>query len=434
MYSDIAFFFLIGGYGCGKTSSLVDATLKAIDYFSGKKDSEGKNPKIGVCGITLTFLKKTFSGALIQALENTKSLYKEDKANNIIYVAGVELHLTAIEDEKKIFGFDWCAAVVDELDELDTYKAVTVVKTLNERCRQRINGARRPFIVFATTSQGLKGTYQTIKSFDKNGIGYFLVRGETKDNTSLDQDKVAELYKMYSEKEVDCLLRGLFVAIDSNKPYPAYDPSKCIHHTDLFTDVKPEETIYIGQDFNSGFNKAVALIVRDGIIYAIKEYSFSELRIAPKVLRYDFPKNEIKWIPDATGSEKVSLFRKELRSYNIRIVLRRKNPLIADRTFLVNKLLDNGRFFVCPICKNLDNALLIRENDPKTGLPKKGTTESAPDHICDSLEYALTYMVQWIRELADVYRVTLGRKIMKRIEAGLEDAQDNSYEEIGDSA
>ena len=170
-------------HNCGKTSALVDATIKAIKYFAGKKDMEGKNPKIGICGITLTFLKKTFSGALIQVFDSTKTLYNYDKANNIIYVAGVELHLTGIYEEKDIFGFDWCAALVDELDELETYKAINVVKSINERCRQRIAGKRAPFLAFATTSQGLKGTYQVVHSLKKSGVGYVLIRGRTKDNT-----------------------------------------------------------------------------------------------------------------------------------------------------------------------------------------------------------------------------------------------------------
>ena len=367
---------------------------------------------------------------------------------------------------------------------------------------------------------------------------------------------------MYSPKEVECYLEGKFVSVDSGKPYPDYDPVKCKTDHDLFDSVQPEETVYIGQDFNSGFNKAVALIVRDGIIYIIKEYSFPDLRSAPKVMRYDFPKNVIKWIPDATGSEKVMLFRKELRAHGIRVMMRKKNPLVADRIFLINKLFYTGRMYVCPFCKNLDNDLIIRQNDPKSGLPMKGTSESAPDHLCftgetkiatnkglvridnikigdmiltrngykkctasmktghkevhkyrigdkticctedhpiftidsgmvpaknlicssmcvtlttwhteslsysivsassaqervlvgmrdvynitvegdheyfadgvlvsncDSLEYAVTYMVQWLKELKDIYSVTLGRRLQHRIEAGLVNEKDAAY-------
>lgn len=553
-------------HNCGKTSALVDSVLRAIKAFAGKKDLEGRTPKIGVCGITLTFLKKTFAGALIQVFDATKTRYNYDKANNIIYVAGVELHLTAIIEEKDIFGYDWCCAFVDELDELETYKAINVVRAINERTRQVIPGARPAFISFATTSQGLKGTYQVVKSFERDGIGYFLIRGETKANTALDKKKVEDMYKLYSKKEVECLLEGKFVSIDSGKPYPDYDPVKCKMRSDLFDSVEENETIYIGQDFNSGFNKAVALIIREGIIFAIKEYSFPDLRSAPKVMRYDFPKNLIKWIPDATGSEKVMLFKKELRANGIKVMMRSRNPPIQDRTFLVNKLFYSGRMFVCPFCKDLDNALVIRQNDPKTGLPMKGKTESAPDHLCfagetkiatnkglvridnikigdmiltrngykkctasmktghkevhkyrigdkticctedhpiftvdsgmlpakdltrssmcvtlntwhteslsysivsassapesvrvgmmdvynitvegdheyfadgvlvsncDALEYAITYMVLWLRELKDIYTVTLGRRIEKRIEAGLSNAEDENYVDDG---
>ena len=39
-FPDVRFFYLIGGYACGKTSGLSYATIEAIRYFSGKRDKE----------------------------------------------------------------------------------------------------------------------------------------------------------------------------------------------------------------------------------------------------------------------------------------------------------------------------------------------------------------------------------------------------------
>jgi hypothetical protein len=569
VFPEARFFFLIAGYAAGKTSSLVYAVLKLIDYYSGKVDEEGNPPKIGVCGITLTFLKKTFSGALVTALRQSKSIYNYDKAHNIIYVAGVELHLTPIANEEDMFGFNWCigsqepiqtrkglvpiqnirvgdevltrqgykkvravmykgykpvhrltaedgnnvlltkdhrvftqendfieaqhltssmtlvtttaeedlkntkvssisselryehvydievedaheffaggilvhncAAVIDELDELPTYTAVAIVKSINDRCRQVVKGARPPFLAFATTSQGLKGTYQVVMNFVRKGINHIIIRARTKDNIHLPKEYVESQYAIYNEKEQQCLLEGKFISIDSGLVYPDYDPSHNRLETSLYDTVLPNETIYIGQDFNVGFNKATACVVREGVLYAIKEYSFPDIRRAPEVFRYDFRFNRIKWVPDATYNHHLPEFKKELRSNRIEVIYRTKNPLVKDRAFLINKMLYVRRLYIASECKELDNALVIRQIDKNTGAPAKGKGEGAPDHIADTLEYVSAYCVSWLKEFRDLYKVTLGRRIDKRVEAGLttedaekysEDVENATFEEL----
>lgn len=424
--------YLAEGYinhNSGKTSSLVDATLKAIQYYSGKLDNEGKPPKIGVCGITLTFLKKTFVGSLVASFRQTKSQYNYDKAHNVIYVAGVELHLTPIINEEDIYGYDWACAVVDELDELPTYTAVAVVKSINDRCRQSVKGTRPPFLVFATTSQGLKGTYQVVQSFRKKGINHVIIRARTKDNIFLPKEYVQSQYAIYNEKEKRCLLEGEFISIDSGLVYPDYDPSRNKVEYSLYETVQPNEIVYVGQDFNTGFNKAVAFVVREGILYAVKEYTFPDVRRAPEVYRYDFRENRIKWIPDATYNQHLPEFRKELRQNRIEVVYRSKNPLVKDRAFLINKLFHVERMVVGQECRDLDNALIIRQIDKNTGLPMKGKGEAAPDHVCDAAEYVAAYCTAWLKEFRDLYKVTLGRRMEKRIEAGLTTEEEEKYSE-----
>ena len=744
-FPEIRFFFLLAGYASGKTSGLGDALLRAVMYYSGKKDKEGKPPKIGVCGITLTFLKKTFSGSFVQNLSTTKSSYVYDKAHNIIYVAGVELHLTPIANEEDIFGYDWSCAFIDELDELPTHTAVAVVKAINDRCRQNIEGCRSPFITFATTSQGIKGTYQVVENFKRIGVNFMIIRGKTRDNIYLPKEYVDSMYAIYNEKERKCLLEGEFVSIDSGLVYPDYNPSLNRADFDLYQTVKADEIVYIGQDFNCiegydcvvtskgllqirdtlvgtrvltrkgyrkiltkknngtkivvrcgnvwttldhmfitpkgdeprwkisdyyclkkqsklklhyaktlevmqkellscltelygedtkirstlitkvekepdgctekytknisvrylseklftiktelliivlriskylqekntskhttqgkelndigkkvsskkkgllatcavkhlqeiskqqryaeqnasmlgrenegidfteqylklkaesvfgkldvrmvqllvnpfrklvdavmlslkeklslftalhalkpvkifqngrvlygverevydievedsheffangilvhncGFNKAVACIVRGGVLFAVKTYNFPDVRRAPEVFRYDFPESRIKWIPDATSNATLPEFKKELRAHRIEIVYRKSNPLVRDRTFLINKLFFAERLVVCAICGDLDKALIMRQTDKKTGMPMKGQGEEAPDHLNDGLEYAAFYCITWVKDFRDFYKITLARRIAKRIEAGFSKEEDETY-------
>ena len=300
-------------------------------------------------------------------------------------------------------------AYVDELDELDTQTAMAVVKSINDRCRQQVEGFRTPFMVYTTSSQGLKGTYQTIMHFKRSGIGYVLMRARTRDNTYLPKDYVDNMYSIYNEKETACLLEGQFVSIDSGLIFPDYNPDINKLDTDLYEYVRDNKLpVYIGQDFNGFGNNAVAFAVISGAIVAIKDYEFPDIRRAPEVFRYDFPENEILWIPDMTYKEHFVEFKKELRTFKIKIAYRSCNPLVGDRNFACNKLFVAQRLFICPMCKGLEDTLLTWQKDPRTGLPSKGG-KGAPDHKGDCLGYVVHYLLSWKRELKPLYAVTLER-------------------------
>ena len=301
-------------------------------------------------------------------------------------------------------------AYVDELDELDTQTAMAVVKSINDRCRQQIDGFRTPFMAYTTSSQGLKGTYQTIMHFQKSGIGYVLMRARTKDNIFLPKDYVANMYSIYNEKEIACLLEGQFVSIDSGLIFPDYHKDKNMLDTDLYDYVRDnsENTVYIGQDFNGFGNNAIAFAIINGCIVAIKDYELPDIRRAPEVFRYDFPNNKIVWIPDMTYKEHFVEFKKELRVFNINIAYRSCNPLVGDRNFACNKLFIAERLFICPMCKDTERTLMTWQKDPKTGLPMKGG-KGAPDHKGDCLGYVVHYLLSWCRELKPLYDVTLRR-------------------------
>lgn len=300
-------------------------------------------------------------------------------------------------------------AYVDELDELDTGTAMAVVKSINDRCRQQVDGFRTPFMAYTTSSQGLKGTYQTVMHFQKSGIGYVLMRARTRDNIYLPKDYVDNMYSIYNEKEIDCLLEGKFVSIDSGLVFPDYHPDVNKLDSDLYEYCRDNgHTIYIGQDFNGFGNNAVAFAIVEGAIVCIKDYEFPDIRRAPEVFRYDFPTNEIVWIPDMTYKEHFAEFKKELRIFNIKIAYRSCNPLVGDRNFACNKLFVAQKLFICPMCKGMESTLMTWQKDPRTGQPNKGG-QGAPDHKGDCMGYVVHYLLSWKRELKPLYRVTLER-------------------------
>lgn len=418
VFPNIKFFFQVAGYASGKTSGLVHSVNKAIKEMLGKKDKEGHNPKILVASKNITFLARTWTNSFEQNLISTGSEYRYDKAKNIITVGNIEILLIGTEEPDDIYGYSAVCSFCDELDELPTQTAMEAVKSLNERTRQQVDGFRPPFLCFTTSAQGLKGTYQTIMHFKKRGIGYVLMRARTRDNIYLLPEDVKTLYSIYNEAERRCVLEGEFLSIDSGLVFPDYNPEKNKLDEDLYDYCRDNNfTIYIGQDFNVQNNNAIAFAIIGDAIIAIKEYQFPDIRRAPEVFRYDFPTNEIIWIPDMTYKEHFVEFKKELRIFNIKIAYRSCNPLVGDRNFACNKLFVAEHLFICPMCQDLEKTLLTWQKNPKTGQPMKGGN-GAPDHKGDCLGYVVHYLLSWKKELKHLYRVTLDRIYSKRKATG----------------
>jgi hypothetical protein len=107
---------------------------------------------------------------------------------------------------------------------------------------------------------------------------------------------------------------------------------------------------------NTGYNRASAYIVREGVIYGIKYYDFPDPQDAPSVFRHDFPEQRIIWLPDVTIKDSFPQFSKELRRHGIQIGYRKKSPLVEDSCFLANKLFKLERLQICKIAGDLAEA------------------------------------------------------------------------------
>ena len=306
------------------------------------------------------------------------------------------------------------ASFLDELSELPPDVCMEAIKAINERTRQTVKDFRNPFIISVSSSQGLDGQYMAMEHFKRNGISYVYIRGETKDNIYLKKSDIDNLYKIYNETERKVYLEGYFLSVKTSLVFSDYDPKRNMLAVDLFDQLEPDDTVYIGQDFNSWGCAGVACVVKKGAIIVIKDYDIPDIRRAPEIFRYDFPTQKIVWIPDATATSFYTQFKKELWAKNIKVAYRKSNPLVQDRVFVINKLLYSERMFVCPIAKSVEHSLLTHQFDAKTGHPMKGG-KGAPDHISDAMGYAVYHIMCWVKDLKDLYKVTLGRSKISRI-------------------
>ncbi len=350
---------------------------------------------------TISLLKKTVVADFVKWMLQTGSRYNFNSSSNVITVGKMRFLLLASGRPEDIYGPNVHVSLSDEMDELEQTKCIEAHRAIQERTRLTLPDGHKPFTVFTTTAQGFKGTYQIIEQYKEAGTPYVLVRGKTKDNTSLDPGYVKRLYSLYTPNEQLAFLEGHFVNLTSGRVYPEFDPR---HEVDPF-DIYPNETVHIGQDLNQGYSKAVAFIIRNQTLYAVKEWSFPDIGRAPEAFRHAFPPNPILWYPDNSGKPILGGYVDEASSFGVEIVWTGRNPSILDRIFNMNKMLRVDRLKVFKTLKEWPMALRTRGFD-KNGVPEKGKGPTSPDHVCDSAEYAAFWIVANMQEFADLYELT----------------------------
>jgi len=394
-FPDIPYHFLIGGYGCGKSFSGVLLILKLYYQYNGK------NVVFGIGGTSQTLLRKTLLTDLFKTLETGGIAYSHNKLEHIVTIGTVQFIYIGTASPEQIYAYNFSGFICDELDELPQEKAIDAFKAIQERTRVVLPDGRNPVSIFMTTAQGLRGTYRIIQDLKESGTPYIKIRGLTKDNTTLSSDYVNRLYSLYTDNERSAFLEGNFVDLYTGRVYPEYIETQ--HLVGSFP-IDPLEPIYIGQDINSGFSKGVAFVIRDQNMFAVKEYSFPVLGDAPRLIRNDFPTNEVFWYPDASAKEIMAGYQKEVKSMGIRLRIGTVNPSVTERIFTVNKLFRTGRLKVFKDLKQYPIALKTRQFD-KRGDPEKGQGPKAPDHICDAGEYVIWRLVSSLPIFRDLYDI-----------------------------
>ena len=379
-YPDISNFFLLGGYGCGKSFTGVLVILKLYSMF------KGYNVTVGIGGTSQTMLRLTLLSDLFKQLNLAHIKYTHNKQEHVIIIGTVNFVYINCSNPEVIFAYNFTAFIFDELDELPQQTAIEAFTAVQERSRVLCPNGRKAIFIGLTTAQGLKGCFQIVNMLREKGEKYVLIRGLTKNNTTLDPDYVKRLYNLYSPEEREAFLEGKFVNLTTGRVYKDFDERVCVYDPkEIEYNFEP---IAIGQDLNSGFSKAAAIYEKNGIYYIYKEFSFNIVGDAPEILRSTFPASQIDWWPDASSKEIMAGYYKEIADNNIILHQSPSNPSINERIMIVNKMFKTGKLFVSKECKELILALKTRQFD-LTGKPEKGKGPKDPDHICDALEYGL---------------------------------------------
>ena len=353
---------------------------------------------IGILGVTIKLLKQTVIADLERAFDAGNITYRDNSQAGTITVGQVTFVYLAMQNPDDIYAFNFHCAICDEIDEVPSERVQKIVTAIQERCRVVMPAgkdmpSRDPFIFFSTTAQGLGGTYQLIEYLKEKKLPYIKIRGRTQDNTNLAPSQLKLLRGLYTEEEAKAYLDGEFVNLSTGRVYPEFNAKQ---HVYMPFSIKPDEVIYVGQDFNAGYNAAVEMIERNGKIYIVNTHHWGYVGDAARRLRELHPTNRIIMIPDANGKEIMSGFVEEFEKYNVEICWNNINPSILERITALNKAFRFGNLFVFDGLKKLQMGFETRDFDDN-GKPRKGKGPNALDHENDACEYGFWHIIHTIK-------------------------------------
>lgn len=318
-------------------------------------------------------------------------------------------------------------ALLDEIDELPEDTMIEAMKSVSQRCRQKLKDQRSCHIMSASTAQGYKGFYRLYTQYKKNGVAFVLIRALTRDNIYLPKEYIEDLEKSFTETERKVYMEGEFLSVSQGRVIPGFDWDRNFISDDMDIRLPPHCKIFIGQDFNSGYHRASAWVsdAQTGTMHCIKYYDFPDVMEAPNVFRYDFPTQDLYWIPDVTSKDSFPQFARALRQNNVHIIYRKKSPMVEDSCFLISSLCYQGRIMCHNNAVQIAEAFAQASRDKNNKIPK-GVGESSPIHAIDGARYATSYMALVLPEYRDVRRSIMTHLPTYRniIETGDEEEKD----------
>jgi hypothetical protein len=387
--TDINWFFLIGGYGCGK--SFTDVLLCL--YLYGRYNGAFIN--VGVVGPSQKKLKQTVLLDLENVLKQGGIRYEHNKTEGYMRVGSILFTYLTMEVPEKINAHNFNVCIVDEIGEMPIDEVWDIAKAVRERTRKVLPDGREPFLVFTTTAQGLDGTWRLINRLKETGVQYLKVRGESWANPYTSRRQIEDLAKVYSKDEYDAYILGKFVNLAVGRVYPEF-----VEGRDVYKEFAVDDDVLIGADFNSGFNTSVALVERGGVLYVVAEFSVKVVGFLPQELRKWF-KRRIEVVPDASSKEIMKGYLEECGKNGVELRMQVSNPSVNERILVVNKLLKLGKLKIFSRCKKLIEGLGVRGFDEQ-GKPEKGRGKDAVDHVLDALEYGVYYWAVTRRGCAEM--------------------------------
>ena len=396
------------GYGSGKTHGMSAIVVKDLTDFPGIK--------VGVFAPTFDLMSLNNIPSITLCMDELGIQYEHNKGRKIIKINnGSQIIYRSLDDPSKIVGFEVGRSYVDEIDIMAKAKGIEAWNKIAARTRQifydtegKLGSNKQGCF---TTPEGFNVVYQLfVKEVEHNADmkeRRQLIRAKSTDNYHLPKGYVQGLIASYPKKLQEAYVNGEFVNLTGNCVYYSFDRN--IHHKPFTLDKDIEngvrsveaeqfkrETLHIGVDFNVGHMSAIVhreLDFPNGKgLHAIQE--FSELRDTPdlvEAIEELYGNYRLFFYPDASGASNSTNASESDHVLLAKVGTIRafpKNPRIKDRVASVNKLIEDGKYYVdIDRCPDYTEDLEQQTYTP-LGLPDKS---SGNDHRPDAAGYCVYY-------------------------------------------
>lgn len=276
-------------------------------------------------------------------------------------------------------------------DEIDTSKYELAQKG-SEMILARLRGGKKPQFAMASTPEGYGFMWNTFDQ--KAGPDRHLIRAKTVDNPYLPPGFIDSLYANYPPQLLAAYLQGQFTALDKTTVYSYFD--RDVHWSD--EEVRAEDTIYVGLDFNVGTCFMEVCVRRGDIFHFVSEHVAKDTPTITARLRDLYPthidRGLLTVVPDAASKHRTTTNASEsdlaiLKRSGVRIKVSNSNPLVEDRVNAVQVLLLNNRLRIHPSCKYLIRAFETQTYNSKGTPDKSGSGLDDKSGPVDAAGYVL---------------------------------------------
>ena len=373
------------GYGAGKSEAMANAAIMDA--------CQSSDALIACYAPTYDLVRLITAARLESKLIDHGVRYKYNKAENVIYTASPnwgDIILRTMDNPERIVGYESYRSHADEIDTLKFDHAKEVWNKILGRNRQRPKGVINPFnqVSAYTTPEGFRFAYWRWV-LEKNPE-YGMIQAPSYSNPFLPADYIDSLRSTYPAELAQAYIEGRFVNLTSGSVYNSYDRESHRSHEVI----KPQEPLFIGQDFNVANMASTVYVKRPNGWHAVDELTgVYDTPALIDVLRQRYDGHHITIYPDASGASRKTVNASTsdinmLSMAGFRIKAPTKNPMVKDRIMSVNNAFSTGKLWVNDrACPNVANCLEQQAYD-KNGEPDKS---SGNDHQNDATGYPIAF-------------------------------------------
>jgi len=384
----------IGGYGTGKTQTMIDAAI--MDSLASG------SALIGLYAPTYDLLRLITIPRLRQKLDEfgIKYVYNQQRNTIITKPNSVGNFLfRSLDNPERIVGYETLHSHIDELDTLKAKHAEEAFNMVMARNRQNINGIENKIGVYSTPS-GYQFCYK--RWVEETTPEFGMVQASSLTNPFLPKGYVESMMANYPEALRNAYVNGMFCNLTSGSVYTAFD--RTLNHCDstlLDTDLE----ILVGMDFNISHTSAIIFVKRGNEYHIVDEiidaFDTNEMvRIIGN--RYSRAGRVIKIFPDAAGQQRHSTSggltdHIILRNAGFKVYVDGTNPGVRDRVNIVNAAFCNGNG-IRRLKINTNVCRTTTKNISQQAYGKNGEPDKATgvDHTNDALGYAVCKLIPFV--------------------------------------